>query len=158
MHYAEPQTPTCGTELRLKPKLRFRGYLAGLCAPRRSCSHTTRQVKFYRDLLHRFGFRKGAILTLSVGFCSILNGQLYFEGIGGTNIGPNTLYLWLLSLESRQAPCLKPNRCRRSLYYRKPLCGDCWQQLGYQPAQRVDPPGTPPLLKASRHGTRKSSG
>ena len=40
---------------------------------------------------HRFGFWKGAILTLFVGFCSILNGQLYFEGIGGTIIGPNTL-------------------------------------------------------------------
>ena len=46
----------------------------------------------YGDLPHRFGFRKGAVLTLFVGFCSILNGQLYIEGIGGTNIGPNTWY------------------------------------------------------------------
>ena len=46
----------------------------------------------YRDLLRRFGFRKGAILTLLVGLCSILNGPLYSEGIGGTNMGPSTLY------------------------------------------------------------------
>jgi len=28
----------------------------------------------------------------------ISNSHLYFEGVGGTNIGPNPLYLWLLFL------------------------------------------------------------
>jgi len=53
----------------------------------------------YRHLLHRFGFKKGAHSSLFVGICSVRDGHLYFEGIGGTNIGPDTTYSWLSFLE-----------------------------------------------------------
>jgi len=49
-------------------------------------------TEFALDLLpHRVGFRKGASLPLFVGLHSTLNGHLYFEGVRGTNIGPNAL-------------------------------------------------------------------
>jgi len=45
----------------------------------------------YRGLPPRVGFRKGASLPLFVGLYCTLNGHLYFEGVGGANIGPNAL-------------------------------------------------------------------
>jgi len=69
----------------------------------------------YRVLTRRFGFKKGANLPLYVGFCSTLNDHLYLEGVGGTNIGPNPLYLWLLFLENWTGTLPKPNRRVRTL-------------------------------------------
>jgi len=42
---------------------------------------------------------KGVDLPLYVGISSSLNGHLYLEGVGGTDIGLDSLYLWLLFLE-----------------------------------------------------------
>lgn len=65
-----------------------------------------------------------------VGFCSSLNGHplhLHFEGIGGTNIGPNSLYSWLLSREIWTGTLLKTEpTCEasvRELLYHAPLRG-----------------------------------
>jgi len=53
----------------------------------------------YRVYQHRNVFRKGANLSLFVGFCSILSGHLGSEGARSTNQAPDCVYSWLVFLE-----------------------------------------------------------
>jgi len=68
----------------------------GATAGKRVLPRQTLGETAHPHLLHRFGFKEGANLPLFVGFCSSVNGHLYFEGIGGSNVGLTTLHLWLL--------------------------------------------------------------